>query len=112
MGFLDLPSNLRHLILQMVLLGDQSNSQVLLVCRQIHQEGEPLLYHRPQIFESQTQLFVWLATIGWEHLHQVNTLRLRLEDVDTSDTKEYSALTPGSTLPDDYEIKQYINYLE
>jgi len=103
MGLLDLPGNLRHLILQMVLLGEQSNSQVLLVCRQMHQEGEPLLYHRPQIFESQTQLFVWLATIGWEHLHEVNTLRLRLEDVNTSEAKEYSALTAGSTLRDDYE---------
>lgn len=102
-NLLDLPSGLRERILRIVLLGEQANSQVLRVCHQIHDEAEPMLYQRPQIFNSQEELFRWLALADWEHLHNVNTLKLQLQDLDTATVSQDFMLSSGSTTPDEYE---------
>lgn len=100
---LGLPKDLRCRILEMVVLGSQANPQVLRVCRQIHEEAEPLVYQRPQVFDSQTEMFSWLAQADWRHLHHVHTLKLRLQDLEISLVEEDVEPLPRLTMPDRYD---------
>jgi hypothetical protein len=87
----------------MVILGQESNSQVLRACHQIRDEAEPMLYQRPQIFGSQEELFSWLAQANWQHLHHVTALKLQLQDPDMAVAAEDMMLSPKSTTLDEYE---------
>lgn len=102
-SLLSLPKSIRQRILRIAILGPQTNSQVLRVCHQIHDEAEPILYQRPQIFESQEELFTWLSQASWQHLHHVTTLKLQLRDLDVAVAPKDMMLSARSTMPDEYE---------
>jgi hypothetical protein len=77
-----LPSPIRKLIWEMVLLCEVHNTQLLMTCHQIHMEADGIVCRRPQIFQSQAELSSWIKNRDPNHLDQVENVTLYLQNID------------------------------
>jgi hypothetical protein len=75
---LSLPREIRDIIWSMVFLGDEANTQVLAVSRQVCREAEKYPYKRPLVFQTQRELYHWQAQVGTSHLKHVDALSFGL----------------------------------
>jgi hypothetical protein len=74
-SLLSLPQELRSAIWTMVFVdGPSPNIPVLTINRQIRDETQRFIYHRPLVFPTQLELYEWLDRVGTENLHHVDAL--------------------------------------
>jgi hypothetical protein len=82
---LGLPGELRILLYESVLLSPHSsNLDILLTCRQVNMEAEPVLYQRHATFSSQARLFDCIKKGKPSNLRRVQSLTIHLTDIDLS----------------------------
>lgn len=79
---LDLPPLVREDIFSKVLVDPaRTDTSLLRVCKQFHNESKPLLFRRPLIFRTQHDLYNWMQLVTSEWYKLVISLHIGITDV-------------------------------
>ncbi|TID25132.1 hypothetical protein E2P81_ATG04236 [Venturia nashicola] len=104
-ALLSLPFPLRRQIWTSVLWpGGSSNVHLLRTCQQIHRETAPILLEQPLVFQSQTELFIWLEQVRDRNLEGVKSLTLYVRDLDMLSLED-DLSWPNASLIELYQLE-------
>lgn len=79
---LELPTDIRERILSLAFEDRIAPVDLLCTCKQLHLEGKPHLFKRPQTFRDQDALLKWVPKIDRSFLSLVTSLNIQVTDLD------------------------------